>query len=164
MTILADELSNVASCWWQSKAFVDATFKDVSESDEDEIADYQVVHEFEFQSMTPDSLSVSVTVYDNCSFGLALLWRSRVACVAGFEMGGEDADGFAALLDLVSTGRFLIDERGSLHRWAGIHSKAVLNAEDARLLTVFGPKGWLRKIDDVLPWRRAKLLQTAGWR
>lgn len=164
MNMLADELSRAASRWWQSKEFADVTFNEVTEPAEDKSADYQIVRELEFRTAARDALSVSACVYDNRSFGLALLWRSQVRCLAGFEMGGRNAESFGVLLDLVSAGRFLIDQRGALLRLAGFGSKAVLNAEDARPLIGFGPKGWLLETDDVLPWRRAKLIQTTGWR
>ena len=163
MNELANDVGEVVTRWWQSNVFVHATFNDISDPKNEVYEDYQVVREFEFFSAVPNSLSVSLTVYDD-SFGLCLRWQSRVTCAAGFEMGSVSVTDLALLLGLVCTGRFLIEERPPLLRWAGSYAKAVLKAKDADLLKLFEPKSWIRTTDEVLPWRRATLIQTASWR
>lgn len=158
----ADNLRNVAQSWWQSKKFAEVTFEEVTEPAQD--PDYTVVCEVVFRSLADQCLSLTSYITDEGTLGLGLHWRSHIRFAAGFEPVHVDLSKLTIVFDCVSAGRFLIDEPNSILRLFGSYSKAVMPPGEAKLLQGFGPKGWIKSTDQVFPWGRAALVQTAPWR
>ena len=157
----ADNLRNVVQSWWQSKNFAEVAFEDVPEPAQD--PDYTVVCELVLRARADQCLSLTSYITDEGSLGVGLNWHSHIRFAAGFEPVHVDLSKLTMVFDCVSAGRFLIDEPNSFLRLVGSYSRAVVPPAEAEQLRDFGPKGWIKSTDQVLPWRRAALVQTAPW-
>lgn len=157
----ADNLRSVAQRWWQSRELSAVTLEDVPEPAHD--ADYTVACQMVFRARADKCLSLTSFITDEGSVGLGLSWRSHIRFAAGFEPVNLDLSKLALVLDHVSAGRFLIDEPNPILRLVGIYPMAVVQRAEAGSLQGWGPKGWIKSTDQVLPWRRAALTQTAPW-
>jgi predicted sugar kinase len=170
---MTEDISALLTKWAAAKLLQTVAFEEVNSPSYDTLDDYSVKYEARFKPSHPEHGEVGIMLTSNDFIGIGFETRANIArrlnvkntrqgYAAGFEPCEKSGEQLLLFLDLVREGKIAILARcWPLVGLGSTHAVALERNLSSNL--VFGPRGWLKAIEDTASTITARVLPYEAW-
>lgn len=170
---MTERLSNVLREWLAANPLQSVKFQEDNSPTNDLLEDYAVKYEAHFRPSSREQAGLAIVATTNEHIGIGLETRANVArrlnirnmrngYAAGFEPCEKSEKQLLLFLDLVRQGRVAI--LASCWPVVGLGKTcAAVRQRDLPSNFDFGPRGWLRLLNDSKPTKMSRVLHYEAW-